>query len=110
MKKGIWRDQLASVCSPRGMIRLVKSTRLSISRPLTEAKARRMCLRERISAYQKLIDAASQSVQRMGRAEIRIVRAVDVRALQKQVDALCAEQRRLDNEIQQADWMTEIDL
>ena len=49
-------------------------------------------------------------VQRMGRAEIRIVRAVDVRALQKQVDALCAEQRRLDNEIQQANWMTEIDL
>ena len=67
-------------------------------------------LRERISAYQKLIDAASQSVQRMGRAEIRIVRTVDVRALQKQVDALCAEQRRLDNEIQQANWMTEIDL
>ena len=43
-------------------------------------------------------------------ARKRIVRAVDVRALQKQVDALCAEQRRLDNEIQQANWMTEIDL
>ena len=26
------------------------------------------------------------------------------------LDALCAEQRRLDNEIQQANWMTEIDL
>ena len=37
-------------------------------------------------------------------------RAVDVRALQKQVDALCAEQRRLDNEIQQANWATDIDL
>ena len=30
-------------------LRLVKSTRLSISRPLTEAKARRICRRDRIS-------------------------------------------------------------
>ena len=91
-------------------INLVNSATVVGGRTLTEMIARRDCLRERISAYQKLIDAASQSVQRMGRAEIRIVRTVDVRALQKQVDALCAEQRRLDNEIQQANWMTEIDL
>ncbi len=91
-------------------INLVNSATVVGGRTLTEMIARRDCLRERISAYQKLIDAASQSVQRMGRAEIRIVRTVDVRALQKQVDALCAEQRRLDNEIQHANWMTEIDL
>ena len=91
-------------------INLVNSETIVNGRTLTEMIARRDCLRERISAYQKLIDAASQSVQRMGRAEIRIVRTVDVRALQKQVDALCAEQRRLDNEIQQANWTTEIDL
>ena len=91
-------------------INLVNSATVVGGCTLTEMIARRDCLRERISAYQKLIDAASQSVQRMGRAEIRIVRTVDVRALQKQVDALCAEQRRLDNEIQQANWMTEIDL
>ena len=59
---------------------------------------------------QKLIDAASQGLQRMGRSEIRIVRAVDVRALQKDVDTFSAEQRRLDNEIQHANWTTELSL
>ena len=97
-------------CLARMETLMAKINLVNGGRTLTEMIARRDCLRERISAYQKLIDAASQSVQRMGRAEIRIVRTVDVRALQKQVDALCAEQRRLDNEIQQANWMTEIDL
>ena len=48
-------------------INLVNSTTVVGGRTLTEMIARRDCLRERISAYQKLIDAASQSVQRMGR-------------------------------------------
>lgn len=91
-------------------INLVNSETTVNGRTLTEMIARRDCLRARIASYQKLIDAASQGLQRMGRSEIRIVRAVDVRALQKDVDTFSAEQRRLDNEIQHANWTTELSL
>ena len=91
-------------------INLVNSATVVGGRTLTEMIARRDCLRERISAYQKLIDAASQSVQRMGRAEIRIVRAggraraakAGGRALRR---AAASGQRDT-----AGNWMTEIDL
>ena len=40
--------------------------------------------------------------------EIKILRAVDVKAIQKQTDALSRELRQLDNTIQQANWQTEL--
>ncbi len=91
-------------------INLANSTTVVRGRTLTEMIARRDCLRESIAAYQMIIDVASQSTLRMARTEIRTVRTVDVRALQKHVDALSAEQRRLDNEIQQTNWTTDISL
>ena len=63
-----------------------------------------------LSILREFCGEASAKTDRYSTKEIRILSTVDVRALQKQVDALCAEQRRLDNEIQQANWMTEIDL
>lgn len=91
-------------------INLANSTTVVRGRTLTEMIARRDCLRESIAAYQMIIDVASQSTLRMARTEIRTVRTVDVRVLQKHVDALSAEQRRLDNEIQQTNWTTDISL
>ena len=91
-------------------INLANTTTVVRGRTLTEMIARRDCLRESIAAYQMIIDVASQSTLRMARTEIRTVRTVDVRALQKHVDALSAEQRRLDNEIQQTNWTTDISL
>ena len=75
---------------------------------LTELIARRDCLTLKIGAYRSLLNQASSITQRMSMNEIKILRAVDVKAIQKQTDALSRELRQLDNTIQQANWQTEL--
>lgn len=75
---------------------------------LTELIARRDCLTLKIGAYRSLLDQASSITQRMSMNEIKILRAVDVKAIQKQTDALSRELRQIDNTIQQANWQTEL--
>lgn len=83
------------------------STRVD-GKSLTELIARRDCLTLKISAYRSLLDQASSITQRMTMSEIKILRAVDVKALQKQTDALSKELRQTDNTIQLANWQTEL--
>ena len=73
---------------------------------LTELIARRDCLNIRISAYRDLITDASCLSQRASRTEIKIISAVDVKALQKQADEMAKELRLVDNKIQETNWLT----
>lgn len=75
---------------------------------LTELIARRDCLNIRISAYRDLITDASCLSQRASRTEIKIISAVDVKALQKQADEMAKELRLVDNKIQETNWLTEL--
>ena len=75
---------------------------------LTELIARRDCLTLKIGVYRAIQDQASSITQRMSLNEIKILRAVDVKAIQKQADALSKELRQTDNTIQQANWQTEL--
>lgn len=75
---------------------------------LTELIARRDCLNIRISAYRDLISDASCLSQRASRTEIKIMSAVDVKALQKQADEMAKELRLVDNKIQETNWLTEL--
>ena len=75
---------------------------------LTQLIARKDCLRLRLEAYRELVQAASQTARRATRSEIRILSAVDVRALQGKVDAMARELRLLDNQLQQINWTTEL--
>lgn len=75
---------------------------------LTELIARRDCLTRRIQVYRKILDEASSITRRATRSEIKIVSAVDVRALQKEADALSRQLRETDNLIQQTNWVTDL--
>lgn len=75
---------------------------------LTELIARRDCLTLKAAAYRSLLDQASSITQRLSISEIKILRAVDVKAIQKEADALSRELRQMDNTIQQANWQTEL--
>lgn len=75
---------------------------------LTELIARRDCLNIRISAYRDLITDASCLSQRASRTEIKIMSAVDVKALQKRADEMAKEIRLVDNKIQETNWLTEL--
>ena len=75
---------------------------------LTDALARRDSLTLRYGNLKTLVSAASDRVPRYGRAEIRILSAVEVGPLRRRMDELARERRELDISIQQANWATDI--
>ena len=87
-------------------INLVNSRTVVEGHTLTELLARRDSLNLRIEAYHGLINDASRLAQRAARTEIKILSAVDVPALQKEADRLSKELRKVDNTIQETNWLT----
>jgi hypothetical protein len=75
---------------------------------LTDALARRDALTLRYENLKTLVSAASDRVPRYGRAEIRILSAVEVGPLRRRMDELARERRELDISIQQANWATDL--
>ena len=75
---------------------------------ITDLIARKDALRVQVDAYRDIISSASQIARRAMRTEIKILSAVDVKALQKKADELSRELREVDNRIQQINWMTEL--
>ena len=75
---------------------------------ITDLIARKDALRVQTEAYRGVVSAASQIAHRAMRTEIKILSAVDVKALQKKTDALSQELRRTDNRIQELNWKTEL--
>ncbi len=59
--------------------------------------------------YRDLAEAATITMGRWSRAEIKSYSTVDVKAIQKRADALAKEYRDLDMEIQAANWSTELE-
>ena len=75
---------------------------------VTELIAHRDALRLKIERYRSLIAAASQCAYRASRTEIKILPAVDVKALQKTLDAMAKDYRETDNAIQALNWSTDL--
>ena len=84
-------------------------TKTPDGKSITELIAKRDCLKIKIDAYRDLAGNASSLCDRVTRSEIVILSTVDVRALQKQIDAMSRELRCTDNMIQQLNWLTEIE-
>ena len=89
-------------------INLTNCKTVSGGRSITELIAKKDTLRLRLEAYRNLMGTASQNTRRATRTEIKILSAVDVKALQKKADALAKELRQTDNAIQELNWQTEL--
>lgn len=79
---------------------------------LMEAIARRDMLTLHQTILQGTIGAAriTRDQWAMTRSEVRSVLAVDVAALQRQIDALAKERRQLDLRLQAANWSTRLEV
>lgn len=75
---------------------------------LTDLIAERDTKRMLLSALHDAAGEASRGTQRATRSEIRILPALDVRALQDCADRLAKELRILDNTLQEQNWKTEL--
>jgi hypothetical protein len=84
------------------------ATTLGDGRTLTDALARRDHLTVLQMAFHRVAEAASEAQIRYGRAEIKLVRTVDVAGLRRRIDELAKERRELDAQIQEANWQTDL--
>jgi hypothetical protein len=75
---------------------------------LTDALARRDHLTVLQVAFHRVAEAASEAQVRYGRAEIKLIRTVDVAGLRRRIDELAKERRELDTQIQEANWQTDL--
>ena len=82
--------------------------RLASGMTLTEALARRDVLGLLHASLRAVADATAQQQARYSRSEIRMVRTFDVAAVRARVDQLARERRRLDIEIQNANWTVDL--
>lgn len=89
-------------------INLTNSSVVVEGKTLTEWLAKRDCLKQRIGLLRGFLNSASEKIDRYSRAEIKIVSTVNVKALQKDVDALSKMLRETDEKIQEINWTTEL--
>lgn len=89
-------------------INLTNSSVVVEGKTLTEWLAKRDCLKQRIGLLREFLNSASEKIDRYSRAEIKIVSTVNVKALQKDVDALSKTLRETDEKIQEINWTTEL--
>ena len=84
------------------------ATRLRDGMTLTEALARRDHLAWLLGALHQVAETASVVQARYGKAELRMVRTVEVAKLRQRADDLAKERRLLDARIQEVNWLTEL--
>lgn len=84
------------------------STRLESGKTLTEALAQRDAVTLHQNILRSVADAASERVDRYGRAEIRRLPTIDVGQLREEVDALAKQRREIDVRIQAKNWEVEL--
>lgn len=84
------------------------STRAEGGPTLSDLLARRDCLKGRLSVLRGFLDNASALVRRHSVSEIKVKSTVNVRQLQKQVDGLSKDLRKLEEAIQEKNWITEL--
>ena len=83
-------------------------TTLEGGQNMTAALAERERLKAEHAMLVKLADAATPEQSRYSRSEIKMLAAVDVKAVRKQADTVAQTCRKLDMQIQAANWLNEL--
>ncbi|WJY27596.1 MULTISPECIES: DIP1984 family protein [Sporosarcina] len=95
-----------------GLIKRINRTNCQVrydgERTLADALTERDQLYDQRQLLAKVVEEASQHIDRYSQSEIRIVSTVDVRALQKQADQLSKAFREMDTQIQGMNWTIDL--
>ena len=77
-------------------------------RSIADAIALRDCLGTKIRAYREFYESATIRLDRYRLNEIKAVRCIDVKELQKQIDKLSKEYREVDTKLQGINWTVDL--
>jgi len=75
---------------------------------IADAIALRDCLGSKIRAYREFYESAAIRIDRYSKNEIKAVRCIDAKELQKQIDKLSKEYRELDTRLQGLNWTVDL--
>lgn len=89
-------------------INLTNCTIKANGKTLTEIIAEKDCLTKKHSILKEVVGSASNISNRATRSEIKIIRTVDVKAIQSQADEVAKRIRLLDNQLQQTNWTADL--
>lgn len=89
-------------------INMTNSKTIVDGKTITALIAHKDRLSKQLSVYHSIAQEASCLVQRARDSEIKILSAVDVRAIRQKADELAKELRLADNKLQQNNWLTEL--
>ena len=78
------------------------------TKSLTELIAERDMLKVKLEVFRDIVNTASASVYRARGTEIKVLPAVNVQKVQKEVDQISKQLRLVDNKIQETNWLTEL--
>lgn len=78
-------------------------------RTIAEGLAERDMLMKKIQLFSAMANHAGQRDYRISRAEVKMCVTMDVGDIQKKMDALSQEHRRLDTMIQGQNWLVDLD-
>ena len=106
------REIAALVAELQSLIFKINQANISAQIPsgltLTEALAQRDALTLHQNILRSVADAASERVDRYGRAEIRRLPTIDVGQLRDEIDVLAKRRREIDTVIQATNWATDL--
>lgn len=95
-----------------GLVQAINATNAATSfsdtETIADAIARRDMLSERRRTYRMIYDASQIRAERHSGNEIRFVRCIDLRQLQKKIDDTNKEYRELDMKLQQLNWTVDL--
>jgi hypothetical protein len=89
-------------------INLTNCTVKADGKTLTEIISEKDSLMKKHSILKNVVERASNITNRATRSEIKIVRTVDVKAVQTQADEVAKRIRELDNLLQQTNWTADL--
>ena len=77
-------------------------------RSIADAIALRDCLGAKIRAYREFYDSATIKMSRYSQNEIKMVRCIDAKEMQSQIDKLSKEYREIDTKLQGINWTIDL--
>lgn len=78
------------------------------TKSLTELIAERDMLKVKLEVFRDIVNTASATVYRARGTEIKVLPAISVQKIQKEVDQISKQLRLVDNKIQETNWLTEL--
>ncbi|MBR2793734.1 MAG: DIP1984 family protein [Solobacterium sp.] len=78
------------------------------TKSLTELIAERDMLKVKLEVFRDIVNTASATVYRARGTEIKVLPAINVQKIQKEVDQISKQLRLVDNKIQETNWLTEL--